>query len=108
LAVILIAGMKKVDRQESIDEVRQPGQDPACALLIVCANQHGPAGSMQARMLSQLNHPHVCKHYNSFIDSSDRLNIVMEYASKGNVAQLIRVRHPYVLCAFAAWSEVKI
>uniref|UniRef100_A0A7S3QYD2 non-specific serine/threonine protein kinase n=1 Tax=Dunaliella tertiolecta TaxID=3047 RepID=A0A7S3QYD2_DUNTE len=65
LKQVKLAGMKRVDRQEAIDE---------------------------ARMLAQLNHPHVCKHYDSFVDSSDRLNIIMEFASKGNVSQLIKAQ----------------
>ena len=40
LKQVKLAGMKRVDRQEAIDE---------------------------ARMLAQLNHPHVCKHYDSFV-----------------------------------------
>ncbi|KAG2496283.1 hypothetical protein HYH03_005516 [Edaphochlamys debaryana] len=44
----------------------------------------------EARMLSQLNHPHIIRHYDSFIDSEDRLNILMEFASKGSLQALIR------------------
>ena len=40
LKQVKLAGMKRVDRQEAIDE---------------------------ARMLAQLNHPYVCKHYDSFV-----------------------------------------
>ncbi|EFJ48588.1 flagellar autonomy 2 protein [Volvox carteri f. nagariensis] len=44
----------------------------------------------EARMLSQLNHPHVIRYYDSFIDAENRLNIVMEYASKGSVKELLK------------------
>lgn len=63
LKLVNLKEMKRVDRQEAIDE---------------------------ARMLAQLNHPHVIRHYDSFIDGEDRLNILMEYASKGNLGMLIK------------------
>ncbi|GFH29942.1 protein kinase domain-containing protein [Haematococcus lacustris] len=64
LKQVKLAGMKRVDRQEAIDE---------------------------ARVLAQLSHPNVTRHYESFIDKDDKLNIIMEYASKGNVAVMIKV-----------------
>ncbi len=63
LKQVSLANMTKVDRQLAIDE---------------------------ARMLSQLHHPNIIKHYDSFVDSEEKLNILMEYASKGNVATLIK------------------
>jgi serine/threonine protein kinase len=44
----------------------------------------------EARMLAQLNYPHVVRHYDSFIDNAGKLNILMEYASKGSLRQLIK------------------
>ncbi|GFH14127.1 protein kinase domain-containing protein [Haematococcus lacustris] len=65
LKQVKLAGMKRVDRQEAIDE---------------------------ARVLAQLSHPNVTRHYESFIDKDDKLNIIMEYASKGNVAAMIKAQ----------------
>ena len=44
----------------------------------------------EARMLAQLNHPHVIRHFESFVDGEGKLNILMEYASKGSVRQLVK------------------
>ncbi|GFR44099.1 hypothetical protein Agub_g5259 [Astrephomene gubernaculifera] len=44
----------------------------------------------EARMLAQLNHPYVVKYYDSFIDSENRLNILMEFASKGSLKGLLK------------------
>ncbi|KAF6255864.1 kinase-like domain-containing protein [Scenedesmus sp. NREL 46B-D3] len=55
--------MKRVDREEAIDE---------------------------ARVLSQLSHPHITQHHGSFIDREEQLNIVMEYAANGSLHELIR------------------
>lgn len=55
--------MSSVDRQTAIDE---------------------------ARVLSQLNHPHVIKYYDSFIDSEKHLNILMEFAPGGDLAAVLK------------------
>lgn len=44
----------------------------------------------EARVLAQLNHPHVIKYYDSFIDSEKNLNILMEYAAGGDLANILR------------------
>ena len=41
-------------------------------------------------MASLGDHPHVVKYYDSFIDASNYLNIVMEYAPRGNLHDFIR------------------
>ena len=48
--------------------------------------------SHQARVLAQLNHPYVIKHFDSWIDAKEnKLSIVMELASRGNLSQVIKV-----------------
>ncbi|GLI67276.1 hypothetical protein VaNZ11_011460 [Volvox africanus] len=44
----------------------------------------------EARLLAQLNHPYVIRYYDSFMDAENRLNIIMEYASKGTVKGLLK------------------
>lgn len=63
LKQVPLVGMKRVDREEAIDE---------------------------ARMLAQLNHPYITRHYDSFIDREERLNILMEFAAKGNLSTMIK------------------
>lgn len=63
LKQVNLKGMKRMDREESIDE---------------------------ARLLAQLNHPNIIRHYGSFIDQNECLNIVMEYAANGNLHALVR------------------
>ncbi|KAG1669259.1 hypothetical protein FOA52_003296 [Chlamydomonas sp. UWO 241] len=63
LKVVKLEGMNRADREEAIDE---------------------------ARMLAQLNHPHVCKHFDSWIDAQNNLNIIMEMASKGNLSMVVK------------------
>lgn len=64
LKQVKLEGMKRADREEAIDE---------------------------ARVLAQLNHPHVIKHYDSFVDKEKNiLNIVMELASRGSLSQIIK------------------
>uniref|UniRef100_A0A383W991 non-specific serine/threonine protein kinase n=1 Tax=Tetradesmus obliquus TaxID=3088 RepID=A0A383W991_TETOB len=63
LKQVKLKGMKRVDREEAIDE---------------------------ARVLSQLSHPHITQHHGSFIDKDEQLNILMEYAAYGCLHDLIR------------------
>ncbi|GLC34392.1 hypothetical protein PLESTB_000733300 [Pleodorina starrii] len=60
----------------------------------------------EARMLAQLNHPHVIRYYDSFIDAENRLNIVMEYASKGTVKGLLKNFRGKPLPEDAVWRVV--
>lgn len=41
--------------------------------------------------LRKLNHPHVIQYYTSFLEKQ-HLYIVMEYAEKGDLAQLIKTQ----------------
>eukprot|EP00798_Chlamydomonas_sp_ICE-L_P014844 gene14844-20898_t len=63
LKQVKLEGLSRVEREETIDE---------------------------ARVLAQLNHPHVTKHYDSWIDQDNMLNIVMELAAKGNLSDVIK------------------
>lgn len=76
--------LSRVDRQEAVDEVRtalsQVSWDsylPRPVCLLTC-------GFFQARMLSKLNHPHIIRHLESFVEDNI-LYILMEYASGGTV-----------------------
>jgi hypothetical protein len=93
LKQVKLKGMKRVDREEAIDEVTQHAQCSACkhkaaaaacrvleAKAVVTANirrqteginvqhQFEPlCCCLQARVLSQLSHPHITQHHGSFI-----------------------------------------
>ena len=45
---------------------------------------------VQARMLSQLSHPFIIRHYESFLTNDDVLHIVMDYAAGGTVYHAVR------------------
>ncbi|PNH11363.1 Serine/threonine-protein kinase Nek8 [Tetrabaena socialis] len=79
LKQVSLENMKRADRQVAIDE---------------------------ARVLAQLNHPHVVRHYDSFIDGDDRLNILMEYAAKGNVQTLVKSFQGRPMPEDAVWRIV--
>jgi hypothetical protein len=61
LKQVSLNDMKRVDREEAIDEVARRVAEQGWQLhtwwLLL----------LQARMLSQLNHPYIIKHYDSFI-----------------------------------------
>ena len=46
----------------------------------------------EAKMLSQLNSEHIIKYYGSFVESGTFF-IVMEYAARGSLDDMIRVCH---------------
>lgn len=74
--------MKRVDRQEAIDE---------------------------ARMLAQLNHPHVCKHFDSFVGESRPACTHHSRHSPALVRGLRVLRHQGVLgwCDLAVWATTR-
>lgn len=51
--------------------------------------KHQLAAIKEAQIMSQLDHPNVIKYYTSFVEE-DHLHIVMEYASKGDLYQVIK------------------
>ncbi|GMH36230.1 hypothetical protein BSKO_04098 [Bryopsis sp. KO-2023] len=66
LKQVSLAGLGRAEREECIDE---------------------------ARILSQLNHPHIVRHYDSFVDTKEqKLNIFMEYAAGGTIHHLLAKR----------------
>lgn len=46
----------------------------------------------EIRFLSSFHHPHIIKYYDSFFEH-DKLYIVMEYASGGDLGKLIKKNH---------------
>eukprot|EP00879_Flechtneria_rotunda_P018556 GHRR01019470.1.p1 GENE.GHRR01019470.1~~GHRR01019470.1.p1 ORF type:complete len:427 (+),score=163.61 GHRR01019470.1:849-2129(+) len=79
LKQVKLKGMKRVDRQEAIDE---------------------------ARVLSDLNHPHIIRHHGSLIDKDDQLNILMEYASSGSLHARIRAASGKTLPEAQVWKHI--
>ena len=61
---ILMAGLREKERGDAINE---------------------------AEVLSQMDHPHIIRYIDSFYEK-DMINIVMEYAEKGDLGQRIKAR----------------
>lgn len=48
------------------------------------------ARNVQARLLAQLDHPFIIKHYSTFLSGADDLHIVMDFATRGTVYHAVR------------------
>eukprot|EP00775_Hariotina_reticulata_P010600 gene10600-10757_t len=79
LKQVKLKGLKRVDREEAIDE---------------------------ARVLSQLTHPHIIQHHGSFIDADDQLNILMEFAANGSLHAHIRASPGKSLTEAQIWRYI--
>ena len=44
----------------------------------------------QAQLLQTINNPHIVKHYNSFMDNSGNLYLIMEYMNNGDIYGFIK------------------
>ena len=55
-----------------------------------CKHCNSHKEALQARLLAQLDHPFIIKHYCTFSGSDDILHIVMDYAAGGTVYHAVR------------------
>lgn len=66
----------------------------------------------EIKVLRKFNHPHIIKHF-EFIDTSSDIFIVLEYAEKGELFDLIQRKekvgaHSVRLQSFKASAELKL
>lgn len=57
----------------------------------------------EVNILASLNSPFIVKYYDSFIDDS-KLNIVMEFAERGNLCDKLQSQHGRKLSENTVWT----
>ena len=59
----------------------------------------------EIKLLRRLDHPHIIKHF-EFIDTSSDIFIVLEYAEKGELFDLIQKKEKVSLTSSSTWIDL--